>query len=199
MEPTKFISLFKDYSNTQKEAMKPIKKLCDIDRALASKLFNVCHDDASIINLLSLDEVLKTVNNNSNLFRLELPANQRELELALASQDISEYEFDSPVLRAIVMEFREAQLKAIITVRNMLDCYNDENKETVIKTTALLTSISVEDCRTLSKLNMSDLISLAQRYSWVFVLGYRLKNKIFTESADLRSRPRLYLESAVIY
>lgn len=191
MEIKLTIGYFNDFVNAQSEALRAIKKLAVLDRELTEKLFLVSSVDATFIHQLDLEIVLSIAKKNSNLFTVKIPDNNAELDSALKDPDLGALDYASIDVKEAVLCYKEAQLNALIAIK----CLTNSS----VNMASLLTSATVEDCIKISKLPLQKIISIAQRYPWLFILNYSSRNDIFTCTAEVRRHIRPFVESTVNY
>lgn len=185
------VSYFNEYVAAQVVAIRAIKNLAVLDRGLTVDLFNVSSFDATIIHQLDIHTVESIAKKNSNLFSIRLPESETELMSALDAPDLSAIDYTSVDVRNAVISYKEAQLNAMIALKAFTN--------TSTATASLLTSTSLKDCETIASLPLNKIISLSQRYPWLFSLNYTYRNDIFTATAEVRRHIRTFVESTVIY
>jgi hypothetical protein len=191
MEIQLTIGYFNDFVNAQSDALRSIKKLAVLDRDLVENLFHVSSIDATIILQLDMNIILSIAKKNSNLFTVRIPDNSAELDASLSNPDMSALEYSSYDVKEAVLSYKEAQLNALIALK----CLTNIS----VTIASLLTSASIKDCQKIAELPLNKIISIAQRYPWLFLLNYSARSDIFTSTAEVRRHTRPFVESTVNY
>lgn len=183
--------LHSEFLQSQINAFLAIYRLNKLDRQLSKKIFkhtSLC--SSLLVHVEDEDQIAFAAEKVTNMFTLVLP-NQSEIALASKMEPIFAKRFDNPDLDSAIKLYANAQLKALVAVHRAV-CINH-------KRAAMLFGLDKETIATLQHMTSSQALDVANNFSFVFVLNFKINKNIIADSLKHASESSLYTDSAVIY